>query len=201
MIQVLRPFIGKFLVVYFDDILIYSHTTEDHLDHLKHMLRVLHTGKLFISLKKCSYMLPKIVFLGFIISSAGVEADPKKVQSIVDWPVPQTLIEVRSFHGLASFYRHFIQNFSGIMAPITECMKKSKGRFQWTPAATKAFVLIKQKMTEAPVLRLPNLDVIFEVAIDASHAGIRGVLMQSNHPIAYYSEKLNDAKRRYSTYC
>ncbi|XP_042483120.1 uncharacterized protein LOC122063484 [Macadamia integrifolia] len=200
MTQVLRPFIGRFLVVYFDDILVYSKHPDDHIDHLKQVLRVLRMEKLYINLKKCSFMLPKVVFLGFIVSSKGVEADPEKIKSITNWPTPKTITEVRSFHGLASFYRRFIRNFSAVMAPITECMKQSKGKFEWTTAATKALHLIKKKMTEAPVLRLPDFNRVFEVATDASHIGLGGVLIQEGHPIAFYSEKLNDAKRRYSTY-
>ncbi|XP_043689425.1 uncharacterized protein LOC122640330 [Telopea speciosissima] len=128
MTQVLRPFIGKFFV-YFDDILVYSKNPDEHIDHLKQVLRVLRQEKLFINLKKCSFMLPKVVFLGFIISSKGVEVDPEKVRSVVEWPIPETFTEVRSFHGLASFYRRFIRNFSAIMAPITECTKQNKGPF------------------------------------------------------------------------
>ncbi|XP_024200577.1 uncharacterized protein LOC112203910 [Rosa chinensis] len=102
--QVLQPFIGRFLVVYFDDILIYSRTREEHLNHLGQVLRVLCQEKLYLNLKKCSFMKPSVVFLGFIISSAGVEVDPIKVKAIVEWPVPKTLQETRSFHGLATFY-------------------------------------------------------------------------------------------------
>ncbi|XP_043713275.1 uncharacterized protein LOC122661828 [Telopea speciosissima] len=108
---------------------------DEHIDHLKQVLRVLRQEKLFINLKKCSFMLPKVVFLGFIISSKGVEADPEKVRSVVEWPTPKTFTEVRSFHGLASFYRRFIRNFSAIMAPITECTKQNKGPFAWTATA------------------------------------------------------------------
>ncbi|XP_043710099.1 uncharacterized mitochondrial protein AtMg00860-like [Telopea speciosissima] len=151
-------------------------------------MRVLHSAKLYINLKKCSFMLPKVLFLGFIVSSKGVKADPKKVQSIIDWTIPKTITEVRSFHGLASFYRCFIEGFNTIMAPITECLE-GKGKFEWTPTATKALTQIKKCMTEAPILRLPNFDIIFEVSTDASHVGIGGVLMQVGHPIAFYSEK------------
>ncbi|XP_043705217.1 uncharacterized mitochondrial protein AtMg00860-like [Telopea speciosissima] len=171
MTRVLRPFIGQFLVVYFDDILVYSKEQNDHIDHLKQVLRVLRQETLYLNLKKCSFMLPKVVFLGFIVTANEVEADPAKVRSIRDWLVPKTFTEVRSFHCLASFHRRFIQNFSVFMDPITECMKSSKGKFEWTTAATKAFHLIKKTMTKAPILQLPDFDRVFEVAIDASHVG------------------------------
>ena len=109
-----------------------------------------------------------------------------------------TIREVRSFHGLATFYRRFIKNFSAIMAPITDCLK-SEG-LQWTPAATKAFTEIKRMMIEAPVMRLLNFSKAFEITCDASRLAIGGVLSQENHPVAYFSEKLNNARHRYSTY-
>ena len=105
MSQVLKPFMGKLLVVYFDDILIYSKSREQHLDHLTQVHTTLRKESLYGNLKKCSFFTDKVVFLGFIVSSKGVFADPQKVQVIVDWPEPKNIHEIRSFHGLASFYR------------------------------------------------------------------------------------------------
>ena len=123
--QVLQPFIGKFLVVYFDDILIYSKTEEDHVFHLRQVMRILRQEKLNINLKKYSFMTSAIMFLGFVVSAKGLEVDPDKVKAILEWPIPSTLQELRSFHGLSTFYRRFIISFSTIMAPITDCMKKN----------------------------------------------------------------------------
>ncbi|KAL6316891.1 hypothetical protein AAG906_023546 [Vitis piasezkii] len=174
MTQVLKPFIGRFVVVYFDDILIYSRSCEDHEEHLKQVMRTLRAEKFYINLKKCTFMSPSVVFLGFVVSS----------KAIVDWPIPTNIHEVRSFHGMATFYRRFIRNFSSIMAPITECMKP--GLFIWTKAANKAFEEIKSKMVNPPILRLPDFEKVFEVACDASHVGIGAVLSQEGHPVAFF---------------
>ena len=122
MTQVLRPFMGKFVVVYFDDILIYNKSKEQHLDHLKQVCSILRRENLYANLKKCSFFSDSVIFLGFVVSSKGVSVDPQKVKAIVDWPDPKNIHEVHSFHGLATFYRRFIRGFSTIMAPITDCM-------------------------------------------------------------------------------
>ena len=124
MTQVLRPMIGVFLVVYFDDILIYSRTREDHVDHLRQVCLVLRKESLYANLKKCAFMTQQVTFLGFIVSKDGVSVDPEKIRAIVEWLEPHTLHDVRSFHGLAAFYRRFIQGFSSITALIIDCIKK-----------------------------------------------------------------------------
>ena len=131
--EVLRPFLGKFVVVYLDDILIYSKGIAEHLGHLEQLFKVLRAQKLYGKLEKCSFLLHEVSVLGYIIGKIGVRVDPTKVKAIQEWPTPTTLTQVRSFHGLASFYRRFIRNFNSVMAPVTECTKQ--GKFEWTPAA------------------------------------------------------------------
>ena len=143
-------------------------------------------------------MTSHVVFLGFVVSSKGVEYDTKRVKIILEWPKPANLLEARSLHGLANFYKRFIRHFSTIMAPITNCLKR--GQFSWIGAANKAFKEVKKLMIEAPVLRLLDFFKAFEVITDASNKGIRGILSQKGHPVAYFNKKLNNAKLKYSTY-
>ncbi|GJY82760.1 putative CCCH-type zinc finger family protein [Tanacetum coccineum] len=196
--QVFKPFIGHFVIVYFDDILIYSSSLEQYLSHLRQIFSVLRAQKLYANGKKCHFLVTEVTFLGYIVTDSGIKMDPAKFKAIISWPTPSTIHDICSFHRLASFYRCFIRNFSSIIAPLTECMKG--GRFTWTSEAAKAFDILKAKVTEAPVLALPNFDKVFQVECDASGVGIGGVLSQNQRPIAFFSEKLNDARRKYSTY-
>lgn len=184
--QALRPFIGKFVVVYFDDILILSSSTADHLTHIRSVLDVLRRDQLFAAKHKCEFGVPEVLFLGYVVSGRGLAMDQSNVEAVRSWPVPKTVTEVRSFHGLASFYRRFVSHFSTIMASITSCMKE--GRFHWSPEATATFELIKTKLTTAPVLVLPEFYETFELHCDASKLGIGAVLSQQGRLIAYYSE-------------
>jgi hypothetical protein len=138
--QALKPFIGKFVVVYFEDILIYS----EHVEHLRQVFLTFRFDKFFIHLKKCVFAQSSVIFLGFIVSVQGISIDPSKVRVMTDWPPPSNMHGVRSLHGLAFFYRRFIKNFSSIMAPITECTKN--GPFIWTSAAQRAFENVKKKL-------------------------------------------------------
>ena len=196
--QALRPFIGKFVVVYFDDILIFSSSMEEHQDHLRQVLMVLRQETFFVARQKCEWGVDRVLFLGYVISSQGLSMDMSKVEAVKSWPVPKTVTEVRSFHGLASFYRRFVPHFSSIMAPLTDCMKE--GKFQWSSEAQDAFELIKHKLTSAPILILPDFELPFELHCDASKLGIGAVLSQQSQPVAYFSEKLSGARSRYSTY-
>ena len=196
--DVLRPFSGKFVVVYFDDILIYSRTTAEHKRHLHIVCAKLQAKKLFANVAKCAFLRPSVSFLGFIVSAAGIAVDPGKTEAIRNWPTPSSPFEVRSFHGLAQFYRQFVRNFSSLAAPLTELPKLP--RFEWSALADRAFQQIKVALTTAPVLWLPDFDKLFDVATDASGVSIGAVLSQELHPISYLSEKLSDAKSRYSNY-
>ncbi|WVZ90253.1 hypothetical protein U9M48_036569 [Paspalum notatum var. saurae] len=188
--QVLRPFLSQFVVVYFDDILIYSRSEDEHFDHIRKVLEVLKQNELYVNLKKCVFLQKQLLFLGFIITSEGIRVDDSKVAAIRDWPTPNNISEVRSFYGLATFYRRFVKNFSTIMAPITECLKK--GRFQWNEMVEASFKKIKEKLSQALLLILPDFNKTFELEYDASRV--------ERNPIALFSEKLSDARQKWSTY-
>ena len=123
----LHAFLGKFVVVYFDDILVYIKNLDEHIDHLHCVLDVLRKEKLYVNLKKFSFFMDKVVFLGYVVSVKGIKVDEEKVKAIKEWPTPKSITEVRNFHGLDSFYRQFVKDFSTLAAPLTKIIKKSMG--------------------------------------------------------------------------
>ncbi|WVZ63626.1 hypothetical protein U9M48_013242 [Paspalum notatum var. saurae] len=197
--EVLRAFIGKFVVVYFDDILIYSKSLPEHMDHLRAVFDALRAARLFGNIEKCTFCTDRVSFLGYVVTPQGIEVDEAKVQAIRSWPTPTTVSQVRSFHGLAGFYRRFVPNFSTIAAPLNELTKKGVA-FRWGKPQEDAFNLLKDKLTHAPLLQLPDFGKTIELECDASGVGIGGVLMQENKPVAYFSEKLSGPVLNYSTY-
>ena len=181
---VLWPYIGKFVVVYFDDILIFSKNKEENLQHLKVILDVLRADGLYANIKKCRFMQTSLTFLGFFISRDGIQMDLEKITTILEWPTPTNIIVVRSFHGLATFYWKFIRNVISIIASIRDC---TKGRdFSWTTDSKESFKYLKEKLTIAPILALPNFDKVFEVECDASHIGIGVFLSQVGKLVAFF---------------
>ena len=190
--QVLKPFLGKFVVVYFDDI-IYSSSEVEHLQHLREVFTVLLANELYINMKKYNFMTTSL-FLRFVISSQGIHVDEKKVRAIRERPAPKSATEVRSFHGLATFYRQFIRNFSTLVVLMTDYLKKSP--FVWTNDADRTFALIKEKLTNATILAFSNFEKVFELACDACGVGIGAVLSQEKRYIAFLSEKVNEARQK-----
>jgi hypothetical protein len=198
--EVLKYFIGKFVILYLDDMLVFSKTKEENLRHLTLVIRRLQQEKLLINLKKSSFMKTELIYLGFVISSNELKMDPEKVREIREWSSPKNIFEVRSFHGLASFYRKFIRNFSRISAQMMDTVKKRHNSFKWTKEAKKSFNTLKEKITKQSIMVLPDFGKTFQVRCDTSGVAIGQVLSQENRPIAYFSEKLNEDKNKYSTY-
>ncbi|XP_052725950.1 uncharacterized protein LOC128194403 [Vigna angularis] len=197
--HVLQEYIGSFVVVYFDDILIYSKGLKEHLHHVRKVLIFLRQHHLFANFDKCTFCQESVIFLGFKVGKEGVHVDPSKIKAIQEWPILKTVGEVRSFLGLAGFYRRFVENFSTIAAPLNELLKKDMP-FKWDEKQSLAFETLNHKLTHAPILHLPNFSKAFQVECDASGVGIGVVLIQEGHPIAYFSEKLRGPTLNYSTY-
>ena len=188
------------MIVYLDDILIFSRTKGEHLQHVRRVLEKLQQNKLLINLKKCTFLQKELVYLGFVVAENELKMDPEKIATIINWPSSKNLFEVRSFHGLASFYRKFIRNFSEICAPMLDTIKKASQPFCWTSAAEDNFQLLKRKITERPILRLPEFNKLFQVRCDASGTAIGVVLNQEDRLVAFFSEKLNESRQKYSSY-
>ncbi|GJX10997.1 putative reverse transcriptase domain-containing protein [Tanacetum coccineum] len=187
--RVCKPYLDKFVIVFIDDILIYSKDEREHEEHLKTILELLKEEKLYAKFSKCEFWIPKVQFLGHVIDSRGIHVDPAKIESIKDWASPKTPTEIRQFLGLAGYYRRFIEGFSKIAKSMTKLTQKGI-KFDWGEKEENAFQLIKQKLCSAPILALPEGSEDFVVYCDASHKGLGAVLMQREKVIAYASRQL-----------
>lgn len=186
--EIFQPFLRRFVLVFFDDILIYSVTLSEHAQHLSEVLALLAKHQLFANAKKCAIGQSQVAYLGHIVSGEGVAVDPEKIKTMQEWTLPQCLKELRGFLGLTGYYRRFIQHYAQLAAPLTDQLKKDN--FRWTEEATAAFNKLKEVMLSAPVLAIPNFSIPFVVEADASGKGLGAVLAQSKHPIAYFSKGL-----------
>ncbi|WVZ60291.1 hypothetical protein U9M48_010336, partial [Paspalum notatum var. saurae] len=186
--------LDKYVIVFIDDILVYSKTIEEHEEHLRKVLETLRSHQLYAKFSKCEFWLEKISYLGHIITAEGVAVDPEKIKAVMEWPQPTNVSEVRSFIGLAGFYRRFIGGFAKIAQPMTALQKKG-ARFEWTEACEKSFQELKAKLTSTPVLVLPDIHRDFVIYCDASRQGLGCVLMQDDKVIAYASGRLKDHER------
>ncbi|KAD7117887.1 hypothetical protein E3N88_05155 [Mikania micrantha] len=196
--DIFRPFLRKFVLVFFDDILIYSPTWDEHLSHLRLVFQSLLNNKLVAKLSKSLFGQTTVGYLGHVISAHGVAVDPDKIACIRDWPTPKTVKDVRSFLGLSGYYRRFIHHYASVAGPLSDLLRKDK--FLWTSIQEEAFKKLKQLLSSTPVLRLPDFSKPFTVETDASGTGIGAVLSQENQPIAYYSIKLSPRMQQASTY-
>jgi hypothetical protein len=197
--DVLRPFLDDCVIVYLDDILIFSKSREEHIKHVKQVLDVLRKEQLFLKLSKCEFGKTSLIYLGHIVGGGELKIDPSKVKVILEWPKPSNVTEVRSFLGAAQYWRKFIANFSSIAAPL-HAVTSVKQVFQWGGKQQKAFDTLKEKISSAPVLALPNLRQPFEIQTDASNYAMGAVLLQYGKPICFHSETFNGAVINYPTY-
>ncbi|GJZ32919.1 gypsy/ty3 retroelement polyprotein [Tanacetum coccineum] len=198
MIKVFKQYLRKFVLVFFDDILIYSQTMKDHVLHLKTVLETMRSHKLYDKRSKYVFGTDKVEYLGHVTSAKGVATDPKKIKAMSDLPIPTNLKQLRGFLGSRGYYRRFIQGYANISKPLTQLLKKNS--FVWSDASQAAFVQLKKAMVSALVLQLPNFNKEFKLETDASGVGLGAVLLQEGHPIDFLSKTLSFKHQLMSTY-
>jgi hypothetical protein len=200
--DVLRPFIRKIVVVYLDDIVVYiKGNLEQHVKDVEEVLKLIQKATLQIKIKKCVFFQEEIHFLGHKISRQGIATDPEKVEAMKNLPIPQNLRDVQSVLGLFQYYKNFVKDFARIAAPIYLALKKNQ--FQWGPEQNKAFNILKQKMTEAPILAHLDYEKEFILYTDASYLGLGFILAQKDeqgkeHPVRYGGKKLRSNEQNYT---
>ncbi|WVZ19821.1 hypothetical protein V8G54_007143 [Vigna mungo] len=187
--RIFRPFLAKFMVVFIDDILVYSKSREEHEEHLRIVLGVLREKKLYAKLSKCEFWMEEVQFLGHVISAGGISVDPAKVRAVLEWETPRSVTDVRSFVGLPGYYRRFIEGFSKIVAPLTQLTRKEQ------PSSGPI-----SRLTRAPMLVIPDVNRPFEVFCDASYQGLGCVLMQEGKVVTYASRQLKVHEKNYPTH-
>lgn len=189
--RVCRPMLDRSVIVFIDDILVYSKNEGDHACHLREVLETFRWEKLYAKFSKCAFWLREVQFLGHIVNGGGIHVDPAKIQAVNKWSPPKTPTEIRSFLGLAGYYRRFIQDFSKIASPLTKLTRKKVG-FEWGEDQDRAFQELRSRLTQAPVLTLPEGTEDFVVYSDASYSGLGCVLMQRGKVIAYAYRQLKN---------
>jgi len=183
-------------VVFIDDILIYSLSQMEHAYHFREVLETLRRNKLYAKLSKCEFWLNEVVFLGHVISEKGISVDPKKIEAVLKWERPTNVTEIRSFLGLARYYRRFIEGFSIMASPMTRLTRKEV-KFEWSKDCEASFQELKSRLISAPVLALPKRQKGFVVYSNASSKGLGCVLMQHGKVIAYASRQLKTHEVNY----
>jgi len=196
--HIFRHVLRKFVLVFFYDILVYSRSRAEHLDHLAAVFSILRSNQLFAKLSKYAFAIAKVEYLGHLISAQGVATDPAKIKAVQAWPEPQNVKQLKGFLGLSGYYRKFIKGYAHIAQPLTNLLKK--GAFEWTVEAHKAFKSLKAALVSAPVLGIPDFTKVFVIETDASTHGIGAILMQEGHPLAYISKSLGPRWQGLSVY-
>ena len=187
--RVFSPYLDRFVIVFINDILVYSRSELEHEIHLGLVLQTLRHHQLYAKFSKCEFWLSRVGFLGHVVYADGIYVDPQKVEEVASWEQPTTVTEVRSFLGLEGYYRRFIEGFSKIAGPL-HCLTRKGVKFEWTARCEESFQTLKEKLTSAPDLILPEGNEGFEVYSDASRQGLGCVLMQNKRVVAYASKQL-----------
>ena len=196
--RVFQPYLDQLVVVFVDDILIYSQSEEEHEDHLSIVLQLLRDHQLYAKFSKCEFWLTEVRFLGHVVSASGVSMDPKKVEAVMIWERPKSVFEIRSFLGLAGYYKRFIEDFSRLEAPVTRLARKEV-KFEWNELCQKAFQTLRRRLTSAPILIVSERGQRYTMYRDASKAGLGCILMQSGRVVAYGSCQLKNHEQNYPT--
>ena len=186
-----------FVAVYLDDILIFSKTAEEHLDHLKQVLQIIKQESLYCKLKKCEFNQTELKFVGHIVGAKGIRPDPEKLSAVTGWPAPHNIHELRKFLGFTNYFRKFLQGYSQRTAPLTNLLRKNVA-YEWTKICQESFDQLKIDLTSAPVLVSPDTTQSYELIADACGTGIGSVLLQNEKPIAFESRKFNPAEQNYT---
>ena len=197
--RVFQPYLDQFVVVFVDDILIYSQYEEEHEDHLRIVLQALREHQCYAKFSKCEFWLIDVRFLGHIMSASCISVDPEKVEAMMSWERPKSVFEIRNFLGLARYYRRFIKDFSRLAAPMTTLTRKEV-KFQWNDLCEKEFQKLKKRLTSAPILIIPKMDQRYTVYHDASKVELGCFLMQSGRVVAYSSHQLKNHEQNYATH-
>jgi hypothetical protein len=192
-------YLDKFMVVFIDDILIFSKNKEEYAEHLRLVLQKLREHKLYAKRSKCEFWLKEVSFLGHVVSNGGIAVDPSKVQDVLNWKAPTNVSEIRSFLGLAGYYRRFIEGFSKLAKPMTALLEKN-AKFVWSDKCQANFENLKRRLTTSPVLTLPDLSKSFSIYCDTSRLGLGCVLIQEGKVVAYTSRQLRKHELNYPTH-
>ena len=184
--RVFQPYLDQFVVIFVNDILIYSKSKEEHEGHLSIVIQVLRDHQLYAKFSKCEFWLIEVRFLGHVVSASGVSVDLEKVEAVMSWERPKSVFEICSFLGLAGYYRKFIEDFSQLAAPMTRLTRK-KVKFEWNDLCERAFQELKRRLTSAPILIVSERGQRYIVYYDASKDEFGCVLMQSKKFVAYGS--------------
>lgn len=194
--NIISPYLDQFVVVFINDILVYSSSEEDHCEHLRIVLSTLRKHKLYAKFLKCEFWMLEVRFLRHVVSADGISVDPAKIEAVSNWERSKSVFEVRSFLGLAGYYRRFVKDFSRLATPVTKLIRKGKA-FEWSPKCEKAFLKLKKLLTSAHILVIPERGIGYTVYCDASKEGLGCVLIQLSNVVAYASRQLKVHERSY----
>ena len=197
--RVFQRYLDHFVVFFVDNFLIYSKSKEEHEGHLRIMLQVLRNHQLYAKFNKCEFWLTKVKFLGHVVSASGVSVDLEKVEEIMSWERPKLVFKIRSFLGLARYYRRFIEDFSQLAAPMTRLTRKEV-KFEWNDLYERAFQELKRRPPSTPILIVSETEHRYTMYCDASNDGLGCVLMQSGRVMVYGSRQLKNHEQSYPTH-